>query len=161
MKEALVGQYLAGLAMLRECIETCPDDLWASGQHPRTTWRIAYHALFYTHLYLMPRYEDFVPWDRHQDQATILWLDDDAGVPPEETTYSRAGLLTYLDFLVDRVPGWVEALVLASNESGFYWYSIPKLDHQLLNLRHLSVHVGQFQQILFPAGHDPSWVTRR
>jgi hypothetical protein len=28
--------------------------------------QIAYHALFYTHLYLQPAEADFVPWEHHR-----------------------------------------------------------------------------------------------
>lgn len=32
--------------MLRDCVARCPDDLWSRGAHPRTFWRIAYHATY-------------------------------------------------------------------------------------------------------------------
>src|SRR5687767_9187708 len=53
LRAALKEQYHAGLNMLRQCIEQCPDDLWTSGSHPRPYWRIAFHAAFFTHLYLL------------------------------------------------------------------------------------------------------------
>jgi hypothetical protein len=53
LRAALKEQYHAGLAMLAECVEKCPDDLWTSGTHPRTFWRIAFHAAFFTHNYLV------------------------------------------------------------------------------------------------------------
>ncbi len=53
-RDALKGQYHAGLRMLRQAIEVCPDDLWEGGDHPNQFWHVAYHGLFYTHLYLQP-----------------------------------------------------------------------------------------------------------
>ena len=44
LRTALKEQYHAGLTMLRQCVEQCPDDLWTSGAHPRPFWRIAFHA---------------------------------------------------------------------------------------------------------------------
>lgn len=158
VQRALKGQYGAGLAMLRECIQLCPDDLWASGVHPRTFWRIAYHALFYTHLYLMPTEKAFVAWEKHHDQARILWDDDEEGVPPQETTYTQKDLLEYLDFIHTSMPNWVDALDLNAPTSGFSWYRIPKLDHQFVNLRHLGIHVGQLQELLYAHGIEPGWV---
>jgi hypothetical protein len=160
VQAALTGQYRAGLGMLRQCIERCPDEVWASGEHPRQFWRIAYHALFYTHLYLMPRLEDFEPWEKHQGQARALWLDDEEP-PVNETTYSREEVLEYLSSVEERVSDWVAALGLSSTESGFYWYKIPKLDHQVLNVRHLGVHVGQLQELLYARGVDLDWMGRR
>jgi len=46
-------------------------------------------------------------------------------------------------------------------ESGFSWYSIPKLDHQLLNLRHLQGHVGQLSELVMATGADLTWVAIR
>jgi hypothetical protein len=165
IREALTGQYRAGLAMLRETIERCPDDLWEAGEHPRATWRIAYHALFYTHLYLMPDEEAFRPWPRDEWHAPILEVadlgKDPARVPPRETTYRQADVLEYLDWLDGEVEGMVNALDLDSPESGFSWYAIPKLDHQMLNVRHLQGHVGQMSELLLARGIDTDWVTRR
>ncbi len=52
VKTGLLRQYKASFDMLRQAVERCPDDLWLEGTHPRNTWRIAYHAANYTHLYL-------------------------------------------------------------------------------------------------------------
>lgn len=161
IKSALKGQYKAGLAMLRECIEVCPEDMWSAGEHPRTFWRIAYHTLFYTHLYLMTEEAAFVPWELNQSQARILWDDDEEGVPPVETTYSQAQMLEYLGMVEADVDDWVELVDLDSDQSGFSWYSIPKLDHQILNVRHLGVHVGQLSELLMARGIDTGWISRR
>lgn len=161
LSQALKGQYGAGLAMLRDCIEKCPDDVWAAGIHPRTFWRITYHALFYTHWYLLPTEFDLVPWEHHQSQARILWDDDEDGVPPVETTYTQLQLLGYLAHIETNLNGWFDALDLASPDSGFSWYKIPKLDHQVVNIRHLGIHVGQLQELLMARGIDTDWVSRR
>jgi hypothetical protein len=183
VRTALKGQYKAGLAMLRDCIVKCPDDVWAAGMPPltptltlpqgggnasaraaqeresRTFWRIAYHALFYTHLYAMPRLEEFKPWPRHIEHAKEIWIGPDEEVPPIETTYTQAEVLEYLEWIETQVDGWVDALDLDSQESGFYWYKdFPKLDHQVLNVRHLGTHVGQLSERLFLAGIDTVWV---
>lgn len=160
---ALAGQYRAAFAMLRQCIRDCPADLWAAGKHPRTTWRIAYHTLFYTHLYLMPTLADFVPWERHEQQAVVLWDGDESGNPPHETTYTQGDLLEYLDFIEGNLDAWLAAIDLDAPESGFHWYPIPKLDHQLLNLRHLGGHVGQLSERLMTLGDvgEVDWVSKR
>lgn len=48
----LKRQYHAGLQMLRQAVEPCPDGLWLSDEHPNQFWHVAYHVLHYTHLYL-------------------------------------------------------------------------------------------------------------
>ncbi|HEX9767105.1 MAG TPA: hypothetical protein VGA36_10100, partial [Nitriliruptorales bacterium] len=66
------------------------------------------------------------------------------GVPP----YTRAQVLEYVDACDGMVDGAVDALDLASPDSGFHWYAVPKLEHQLVNLRHLQQHTGQLQDRL-------------
>ena len=55
----LKEQYHAGLAMLDECVNECTDELWRAGDHPRTFWRIAWHSLYFTHIYLGQNEESF------------------------------------------------------------------------------------------------------
>ena len=35
LRQALKEQYHAGLAMLAECVEKCPADMWLAGEHQR------------------------------------------------------------------------------------------------------------------------------
>ena len=164
LKRALGGQFRAGLAMLRECVELCPDDLWAAvvDKPPRTTWRIAYHAVFYTHFYLGQTRADFTPWGRHVDHAVMTFADEGKELPPEGTVFSQADLAEYIDHVSERIDGLLGALDLESPDSGFPWYpNFPKLDHVLLTLRHLGVHVGQLQELLFARGIEPDWISRR
>jgi len=161
VRPAIEGQYRAALAMLRECVENCPPTAWTAGDHPRTFWRIAYHALFYTHLYAMKDYESFKPWERDVPHARVLWLDDEEGVPPTETAYEPSDLLEYCGWIEERLGGWLDEVDFAAETSGFDWYKIPKLDHQILSVRHLATHVGQLQERLFTLGIDLAWVSRR
>ncbi len=164
LERALAGQFRAGLAMLRECVELCPDELWAAtvDKPPRTFWRIAYHAAFYTHLYLSPNFEGFKAWDRHVWHAMMTFAQEGEDPPPEGEAYTRDELVEYIDLLSERMDGVIESLDLDSPESGFSWYeNFPKIDHVLLTLRHLGVHVGQLQELLFARGIDPDWVSIR
>jgi hypothetical protein len=46
-RSVLKSQYHAALAMLRETIEQCSDDVWFSQEHANAFWQIAYHTLFF------------------------------------------------------------------------------------------------------------------
>lgn len=164
LKQALAKQFRAGLAMLRESVVLCPEDLWSAtiGQPPRTFWRIVYHTAFYTHFYLSQSVSEFKAWDRHIDHAIMTLADEGHPLPPEGTAYSPSDLLEYIDLLSGQMDQIVEMLDLDSPESGFPWYpDFPKLDHVLLTLRHLGVHVGQLQELLFARGADPNWISTR
>jgi hypothetical protein len=52
MKNELVSQYRSSIKMLMDTVEKCPDSLWDDATYENAYWRIVYHALFYTSLYL-------------------------------------------------------------------------------------------------------------
>jgi hypothetical protein len=144
----LKSQYNAGLAMLREAIEKCPEDVWLN-THPRNAfWQIAYHTLFYTHLYLHSEVSAFRPWKEHQ--SAVQHPDGIHGHPKPGNTlplipepYTRAQALAYWDVCDRMVDAAVDALDLHSPQCGFPWYKMSKLEHQLVNLRHLQHHGAQ------------------
>ncbi len=152
LKSALKAQYHAGLWMLRQCIERCPQEVWVSGVHPRNFWRIAYHVTFYTHLYAHQRASDYTPWAKENSNARVLWE-----TPPVELSYSKTEILEYVDLVDGAIDSFVESLDLESEDCGFSWYSLSKLEHQLLNVRHLQGHVGQLSELLHSHGVDTDW----
>ncbi len=48
------SQYLASLEMLKHAIGKCPDAMWNDPSDKNKFWHVAYHELFYMHLYLQP-----------------------------------------------------------------------------------------------------------
>jgi len=140
IKPALKSQYHASLAMLREAIDTCPAELWTSDGYTNRFWHVAYHVLFYTHFYLQPSEADFVPWERHRDELNRFEREPGAAAPTPYTVEEMRAYWTFVDSAVDAT---VERLDLAAPTSGFWWYEMSKLEHQLVNLRHLQHHTGQ------------------
>jgi len=133
VRSVLKSQYHAALAMLRDAIEQCPDAEWLSRDHKNAFWQVAYHVLFFAHLYLQQNETTFVLWSQHHG--------DDDGTRGEP--YSKAQVLEYWSFVDHAVDGAVELLDLESPESGFSWYTMSKLEHQLVNIRHVQHHSAQ------------------
>lgn len=166
LRQALKEQYHAGLAMLAECVEKCPESMWREGTHPRAFWRIAFHAAYFTHLYLGQNEECFQPWPgRTEGIHPGLWEPpypvEPYELPEEAEVYGKPEILDYLRFVDGRVDPTVDELDLAAAETGFGWYpNMGKLSHQLMNLRHLQGHVGQLSELLMAKGIDTDWVSR-
>lgn len=166
LRAALKEQYHAALAMLADCVEKCPEETWLEGRHPRAFWRIAFHAAFFTHLYLGQNEAAFAPWPgRREGIHHRLWEEPAYGEPyelPESAeVYSRSEMLEYIRFVDRLVDPTVDQLDLASDETGFSWYGkMSKLSHQLLNLRHIQGHVGQLSELLMARGIDTDWISR-
>ena len=160
LRQALKEQYHAGLAMLAECVEKCPEDLWLEGQHPRTFWRIAFHAACYTHLYMGQNEEAVQPWPgRREGIDPCPW--EDPAYPEGGEIYRRNEILDYIRFVDKLVDPTVDQLNLDSDETGFSWYqNMSKLSHQLMNLRHTQGHVGQLSELLMAKGIDTDWISK-
>ena len=151
LRQALKEQYHAGLAMLAECVEKCPEGMWLEGEQPRTFGSIAFHAAFYTHLYLGQNEAACQPWPGQRENR----------LPEGDEFYQRTEILDYIRFVDALIDPTVDQLDLASDETGFSWYpNMSKLSHQLMNLRHLQGHVGQLSELLMARGIDTDWVAK-
>jgi DinB superfamily len=148
LRAALKGQYHAALAMLRQAIQDCPDDLWFSREPRNAYWQVAYHALFFAHFYLMPEESAFRPWEGHQSNVQHPdgipgRADPTSSLPLIPRPYTKAEALAYWMICDEMVDEGVDALDLTSANCGFSWYTMPKLDHQILNIRHIQHHTAQ------------------
>lgn len=174
-RDALKEQYHAAFAMLADVVHKCPDELRTT-PNPRVDdgdriifrpyWRIVFHAVYFTQLYVGQTVDDFQPWpDRRRDSFEDLWHApwevEPFELPEDADPWSKAemlGYLAYVDGLIDPI---VDALDLDSPESGIPWYKdFPKLSHELLTLRHLQGHIGQLSELLMERGLDPEWISR-
>ncbi|HWP32101.1 MAG TPA: hypothetical protein VNK96_10325 [Fimbriimonadales bacterium] len=171
LRRDLKEQYHAGLAMLAECVASCPYDLWLAGRHPRPFWRIAFHAAFFTHLYMGQNADVFTePSVLSQWPPAVknsLGVEDWAEpgeVEPYELSadaepLTKEQILQYIGFVDSLVDSTIDSLDLDSSETGFYWYKgMSKMSHELMNLRHLQGHVGQLSELLMSRGIDTNWI---
>ncbi|MBK7894550.1 MAG: DinB family protein [Candidatus Promineifilaceae bacterium] len=156
----ITSQYLATLAMMKQVIEKCPDELWRNPTFTNPFWHIAYHALFYVHLYAQPEEATFVPWEKHRPNLNGFgpppWAPDapwERGEP-----FSRAELLDYLAICQKEVTKQTSQLNPEA-PSGFSWIPLNKLELQFYNIRHLQLHVGELCERLWAeAGIEVGWV---
>jgi len=151
MKSALKSQYHAALETLRQCIEQCPDTLWDDKSNTGPPfWRVAYHTIFYTHFYLEKNNKVFAPWKKHRKGADNL-----GGAkrkPSACPAYTRKEILEYWRLCDGMVDEKVEAMDLAADKCGFWWYRMGKLEHQIVNIRHIQHHAAILSQRLRAAG---------
>jgi DinB family protein len=167
LRSILKSQYHAALAMLRETIERCPDELWFSKQPVNSFWQIAYHSLFFAHVYMLPNEAAFRPWGHHQ--SDVQNPDGIPGPPDPNSTlplipepYTKEQALAYWNICDEMVDSAVDALDLYSQDSGFSWYKVPKLEHQIVNIRHIEHHTAQLADRLRASeGIGIKWVGAR
>jgi hypothetical protein len=161
IKAALKSQYHAALAMLRDAVEKCPEEIWLGEVDGDPFWQVAYHALFYGHLYLMPDEEAFEAWEHHREEHQFLeavpWPPHD---PPKlGKPYTREEILDYWKTVDDLVDPTLSVVDLSSEECGFWWYDLPKLEHELLSIRHVQHHASRLGgYVRLKTGNRVDWV---
>jgi len=142
LRTVLKSQYHASLAMLRQAIEKCPEDLWYDAEQPNAFWQLAYHTLFFAHLYLQPNAAAFQPWKNQRrnvqnEDCLTRPPDPNSNLPLLPDPYSREQVLEYWDVCDAMVDSAVDAFDPLNPESGFSWYRVSKLEHQIVNIRHI------------------------
>jgi len=66
--------------------------------------------------------------------------------------YSRKEILQYWRLCDGMVDEKIEEMDLAAEKCGFWWYSMGKLEHQIVNIRHIQHHAAILSQRLRAAG---------
>lgn len=150
------SQYHAALEMLKQAIERCPESLWDHPEDQTKFWQIAYHSLFYTHLYLQDTRDDFRPWAKHRDKFEALDAPREASESVEP--YTRSDILEYLALCQQQIDEKTARLDLEA-ASGFYWLPFSKAELQFYNIRHLQQHTGELMERLGTRAHvEVDWV---
>ena len=114
-RETIISQYHAALEMLKQTILACPEALWHNSDDRNKFSQIAYHALFYTHLYLQESEQAFQLWSGHREEYRLGGGDSTAPAEPATKTI----VLAYLAFcrrqVVEKVPTTVFPCALILN----------------------------------------------
>ncbi len=151
IRSILARQFGATAQMLQESIESCPEQIWTKGLGGAAFWQQAYHTIFFLDFYLHKREADFVPAPFHRENLIYL------GATPLGEPYSKATLLEYLQQVRQRAQRILAELTEddLTAPSPVPWYTIPRGEFLLNNLRHAQHHVGQLNMILRAHGAKP------
>jgi hypothetical protein len=157
---AFSSQYLAALAMLEQVVTRCPPELWEDGEEDSRFWHIAYHSLFFTHLYLQESKAAFKPWSKHRHEYEALGMVrwPSPHKPEIGEPYTQAEVLEFLASCRDLVFHQLPATDFAA-PSGFDWLPFDKVELQVYNLRHLHQHIGELGGRLAAHGIETDWIS--
>ncbi len=135
--------------MLKQTITQCPESIWNNPDDKTKFWHIAYHALFYTHLYVQDSEKSFKPWSKHRAEYNFMgqvpWPPHAA--PKIGEPYGKDNLLEYLAFCQQHIAERLPQLNM-EGESGFDWLPFSKLETLIYTLRHLQQHTGELMERL-------------
>jgi hypothetical protein len=143
LKQTLINQYEAALAMLNQCIEACPPEHW-EGVIGRGTFRwVTYHTIFFADLYLSPSNESFELREFH-------YRGGDERQPVASLGLSKDDTLAYVRICRQKM---LDTIAAESEESlagpsDFSWYKVSRGELHLINIRHVQHHTGQLSAYL-------------
>lgn len=160
LHEGIRKQYLAALQMLETTIHQCPKEWWNNPKDKLPFWRIAYHGLFYTHLYLQTSEDTFQPWEKHLPKYNFLGATPDPTEqsPKKVNVYSPQEILEYLALCREQINEKIPATDFSA-PSGFSWIPFNKFELLLYNLRHLQHHTAELMNKLdVNAGIEIDWI---
>jgi hypothetical protein len=137
LKQSLLSQLEAGLAMLNQCIVACPPEHWESKIANDSFRQVAYHTLFFTDLYLSPDEAAFLLRDLHTHGGDERGPTLSPGLPQDQT-------LAYLPLLRQKALDILTAETADSlrGPSGFSWRKTSRTELHIYNIRHLQHHTG-------------------
>ena len=148
----LISQYLASLEMLKQTITQCPESIWNAQADRNKFWHTAYHALFFTHLYVSDSEETFSPWIKHR-----AGYEDFEGLK-DFVPYEKETILEYLSFCQHEVAGRLPRMHLDEQE-GFGDRTMSKFELQIYSIRHIMQHAGELMERLGSrTGAEIDWV---
>jgi DinB superfamily len=143
VKQTLIGQFEASLAMLNQCIAACPEENWEDKIANGTFRWVTYHTLFFVDLYLTPNEEAFELRDLHHRGG------DERG-PDACLGLSKDDALAYVGIcrqkMLDSIAA--ESAESLAGPSGFSWYKCSRGDLHVINIRHIQHHTGQLSAYL-------------
>lgn len=146
-KQVIQSQYLAALAMLKQAIVKCPPQVWDDLQDKDKFWFIAYHALYYAHVYLKTPGRDYVRWKKPKyDNPGVL--------------ITKPQVLEHLAQVERDVVEHVSHMDLGGS-SGYAGFLPNKLELQIYNIRHIQQHAGELYQRLSKHNVRLSWASMR
>jgi len=152
MHKEITRQYQASLKMLMDVIEKCPDSIWANEEYENAYWRIVYHALFYTTLYLSANPVEYVPYPHHIENYNLLGTHTKDHQPIHiERIYLKDEMMEYTVAVFNSIESWVNRFPM-EDSSGFDWIPLNRFELHLYNIRHLQHHTGQLIERLHQTG---------
>ncbi len=82
--------------------------------------------------------------------------------PKTGRPYTKAEVLAYWSICGSLVDDAVDALDLTDPQSGFSWYKVPKMEHQIVNIRHIQYHQAQLaDRLRVTTGAGVNWADAR
>lgn len=139
------NQYEATFWMLNDCLNKCDDSFWYEPVANLTYSQAAFHAIFFTDLYLGDSVEAQRDQSFHQANLDYFRDYEELAGRKQELQYEKPKTLAYLQFCREKANRVLSEATIESLEapSGIGWLEMNRAESYLYNLKHLHHHVAQ------------------
>lgn len=158
---AVIHQFQAAFAMLDRCVDHCPASQWESPVVNLKFCQVAFHALFFTDVYLGVDLKSLREQSFHREHPELFADYEELEDRPQQQIYSKDDAKMYLQHCRDKA----EAVIGGETEAslamtpGFDWLEFSRAEVHLYNLRHLNHHIAQLSMRLrMGTGDGVAWV---
>lgn len=147
LKQTLLGQYEAALAMAKLRIEACPDEYWDTKVGEGTIRQDAYHLLFWSNYYLSEHENKFVPNEYNERGG-------DEFQPVISEGLTKADTLAFVEKIHENIIATLgrETEATLQGDSGFPSVfrrkPLTRLELHIYNIRHIQHHMAQMSLTL-------------
>ena len=161
LNDLLLSQHQAALATLQKCVELCPEDCWNQKVANLPISTVAFHTLFWTDMYLERNTEHLQDQEFHKSNSEIFGEYEELNFERQVQTYTRAHVVSYLEFCRDKAAKVISAETEESfaEKSGFEWLDCSRAEVHVYSTRHIQHHASQISlRLRIDHGAEIPWV---
>lgn len=144
-KSLITHQFDAAFAMLNECVEKCPDELWHERVVELKFCQIAFHALFYADVYLGTTLESLYEQPFHAEYVNNFGDYEELEPRLPQATYEKSFVRAYMQHCRAKAMAVVggETEGSLAHRPGFDWLEFSRAEVHVCNIRHIHHHAAQ------------------
>jgi hypothetical protein len=160
VKESLIHQYEAALAMAGACVDECPDAAWNAPVGNLAFCQVAFHAVFFADYYLGEGEHGFREQPFHREHPDFFRDYEELQPRRQELLYGKSGVTAYLAHCRRKAAEAIGAETAESlaGPSGFERRRCSRLELHVYNVRHIQHHAAQLSlRLRLDAGREIQW----
>jgi len=163
LARGLTSQLLAGLSMLKDCIDRCPEKEWHERHNDYPFSQMVFHALLDCDYHLCDDDAEFKEQPFHRKNRAHFrdYEEIEDGMPPQLP--ERDFINRYYEHCREKAVPAIEAkcdadLTIPNTD---VWRNMTKLERYVNLIRHLQHHTGQLGlRLQYATGAEMDWVAR-
>ena len=163
LKRGIVSQMLAGLTMLKDCIERCPEKEWDEKQNDCPFSQILFHILFDCDYNLSASEQEFREQVFHKNHSDVFADYEELMDLKKPHLFDRNFIMSYYDFCMTKVENSMRELNdgdLIIPDTDIY-KNMTKLERCVNAIRHIQHHTAQLGlRLQFITGVEMEWISR-